>query len=89
MSVIEWWETLFALLSCLTASLAAHLWFRASRLKLPSHMGDSWEGKGPFADALKRQSDMNANAAFAAAVAALFQVLSIGAKVIGPVTGLH
>ena len=74
--------------SFMSAGLAAHLWFRASRLKLPPHTGDTWEGKGPFADALAKQSDLNSNAALAAAIAALLQALSIAAKVIGPSIGL-
>jgi hypothetical protein len=84
----EWWEALFGTLSFLSAGLAAHLWFRASKIKLPPHTGDSYEGKGPFTDALARQSAMNANAASAAAVAALLQALSIGSKVVGPLIGL-
>jgi hypothetical protein len=84
----EWWETLFGTFSFMAALLAAHLWFRASKIKLPPHTSDSYDGKGPFADALARPGAMNANAAFAAAIAALLQALSIGSKVIGPLIGL-
>ena len=80
-----WWETLFSTLSFIAAGLAAHLWSRASKVPIPSHMGNSWEGKGPFADALKKISRLNANAAFTAAVAALLQGLSIASKVVAPV----
>jgi hypothetical protein len=80
-----WWQTLFSTFSFLAAALAAHLWFRASKVPIPSHTGDSWEGKGPFADALKKISRLNANAAFTAAVAALLQGLSIASKVVLPV----
>ena len=88
MSKVEWWESLLQTLSFLTATWAAHLWFRASRVELPPHSGDSWEGRGPFMDALNKQSRMNARAALTAAVAALLQGLAIAAKVIGPLTGL-
>jgi hypothetical protein len=72
----------------MAAALSAHLWFRASKIKLPSVTGDDYEGRGPFANALKEQSDKNANAAFVAAVAALLQALSMGVTAIGPYLGL-
>jgi hypothetical protein len=56
----EWWETLFASLSFLKAGFSAHQWFIASRIKIPSATEDSWDGKGPFSDALARQSRLNA-----------------------------
>jgi hypothetical protein len=88
MHTADWWATLFGTLSFLAAAWAAHVWFRASKIKLPPHTHDTWEEKGPFADALKKQSEMNAKAAFTASIAALLQGLSMGAKVIGPLIGL-
>jgi hypothetical protein len=82
MSSSERWEMLFNILSFAMAALAAYLWLRASRIKLPPHTGDDWAGRGPFADALKKQSQMNARAALAASIAALFQGLSIAAKLL-------
>ena len=83
MLIADWWGTFFSTLSMLASLLAAHLWFRASKIKLPPFTGDSYEGNGPFTDALAKQSAMNANAAFAAVFAAFFQALSIGSKVLG------
>ena len=56
----EWWEVLFGSLSFLTAGFSAHQWFVASRNKLPSLTGDDWEGRGPFANALAKQSALSA-----------------------------
>lgn len=89
MTNLQWYSTLFGTLSFLAAGLSAHLWFRASKIVLPSATGDDWDGKGPFADALKLQSDKNAKAAFAATVAALFQALSMGFPILGPYLGLR
>jgi hypothetical protein len=88
MANIEWFEALFGTLSGMAAALSAHLWFRASKVKVPPFTGDSYDGKGPFTDALRSQSDANANAAFAATFAALFQVLAIGSKILSPYFGL-
>jgi hypothetical protein len=79
----DWWETFFGTFSFLAAGLAAHLWFRASKINLPPSTSDDWDGKGPFSDALAKQSRMNSHAALAATFAALFQALSMGAKVLG------
>jgi hypothetical protein len=81
----EWWETLFASLSFLAAGFSAQQWYLASRIKLPPSTDDSWDGKGPFSDALSRQSQLNARAAFIASLAAVFQAFSIAAKVGTPV----
>ena len=59
MSGGERWETLFNMISFVMAALAAYLWFKASNIQLPPHTGDSWDGCGPFADALKNQSKLN------------------------------
>ena len=48
MSNIEWYEALFGTLSAMAAAFSAHLWFRASKVKVPPFTGDSWDGKGPF-----------------------------------------
>jgi hypothetical protein len=79
----EWWEVVFGSFSFLTASLSAQQWFLASRIKLPSLTTVDWEGRGPFADALSKQSAINARAAFLASFAALFQALTIASKVVG------
>lgn len=84
---LDWWEVLFGSLSFLAAGFSAHQWFVASRIKLPSATGDGWEGRGPFANALARQSAVNARAAYLASLAALFQALAMGAKVMGPLIG--
>jgi hypothetical protein len=84
----EWWESLFGTFSFLSAGLAAHLWFRASKIALPPHTEDSWDGKGPFMDAITLQSKKNAQAAFAAVFAAFFQSLAMAARVIGPLIHL-
>jgi len=84
----EWWEAVFGTLSFLAAAFSAHLWFKASNIKLPSATGDNWDGQGPFADALAKQSRITARAAIAAAFAALFQALAMASKIIGPLMGL-
>jgi hypothetical protein len=84
---VEWWEVLFGSLSFLAAGLSAHQWFLASRIKLPSATGDDWEGRGPFANALARQSGINARAAYLASFAAVFQAFAMAAKVIGALIG--
>lgn len=70
-------ELVFNLASFAMALLAAVLWAMASWIELPPHTGDSWAGEGPFTDALKKQSRMNARAALAASAAATFQGLAI------------
>jgi hypothetical protein len=84
---LEWWEALFGSLSYLAAGFSANQWFIPSRIKLPSATGDNWEGRGPFADALAKQSAVNARAAYLASLAALFQAFAMAAKVIGPIVG--
>ena len=81
----EWWETLFASLSFLMAAFSAHQWFIASRIKIPSATEDSWDGKGPFSDALARQSRLNARAAYIASLAAVFQAFAVVSKVGSPI----
>jgi hypothetical protein len=88
MTTIQWYTTLFGTLSFMAGGLSAHLWFRASKINIPPFTGDTWEGKGPFSDAIKAQSDKNSSAAFVAAVAALLQALSMGVTILGPYLGL-
>ena len=78
---------LFGSLSFLTAGFSAHQRFVASRIKLPLVTGHDWEGRGPFANALAKQSALNARAVYLASFAALFQALAIAAKVMGPLVG--
>jgi len=73
----------------MAGGLSAHLWFRASKIGIPSVAVDSYDGKVSFSDALKLQSDKNAQAAFAGTFAALFQALSIGFPILGPSLGLQ
>lgn len=68
---------LFGVASFLCAGFAAWQWGVASRVPLPPSTSNSWEGVGPFTDALKRQSRLNSHAAFSAGLAALFQALSM------------
>lgn len=72
----------------MAGGFSAHLWFRASKISIPPFTGDTWEGKGPFSEAIKLQSDKNATAAFVAAIAALLQALSMGVTILGPHLGL-
>jgi hypothetical protein len=81
-------ESLFGTFSFLAAAWAARLWFVASVIKIPSFVNDSFEGKGPFSDALSMQSKTNAKAALWAGIAAVFQALSIGSKIFLPHLGI-
>ena len=49
----------------------------------PPSTTNSWEGKGPFTDALKRQAALNSQAAVGAAIAALCQTLAVGVRSLG------
>ena len=70
-------------LSILAAAVSAWLWWRASRVPTPPSTTNSWEGKGPFTDALKRQAALNSQAAIGAAIAALCQTLAVGVRSLG------
>ena len=74
--------TVLQLISCAPAVLSAGLWYAASKVVMPPHTEDSWEGRGPFQEAIARQSRVNAQAALSASIAALFQVLSYVAIVV-------
>ena len=89
MTDIQWYSALFGTLSFMAGALSAHLWFRASKIHIPPFTGDTWEGKGPFSDAIKAQSDKNASAAFVAALAALLQASSMGVTILGPYLGIN
>jgi hypothetical protein len=49
----------------------------------PPFTGDSYAGKGPFNDALKRQSKLNADAAKCAAMAAALQSMALLVRIFG------
>jgi hypothetical protein len=67
----------FQILVCAFSAAAAILWIKSSAIKLPDLDIKTWEGKGPFLDAVKRQSRWSAGAAKCAAMAAAFQALDI------------
>ncbi|MCK1562447.1 hypothetical protein IVB08_00280 [Bradyrhizobium sp. 173] len=74
------WEKVEAILnvgSAICAMMAAKVWLEASMLKIPPHTSDSYEGNGPFSDALNLQSKKNAVAASWAAGAALSQSVAL------------
>lgn len=68
-------------LSCVAAVYCARLWFLAAKVQVPPFLNDKIGGGGPFADAVAEQSRLNAKAARAAAVAALFQGLALASLV--------
>ena len=70
-------------LSIMAAAASAWLWWRASEMPIPPSTAVSWEGKGPFTYAPKRQAALNSQAAIGAALAALCQVLTVGARTVG------
>jgi hypothetical protein len=61
----------------IVASMVAGIcWVKSATVKIPNMTENlTWEGKGAFPDALAEQSRWNARAAWAAAVAAAFQVI--------------
>jgi hypothetical protein len=75
-------DLILGVLSAIGAMMAAKVWLEASLLKFPPHTADSYDGKGPFSETLKRQSELNASAAMWAAGAALCQTLALSIKVI-------
>jgi len=83
--MVEWLEILqiaLSIVSAISAGKAAQKWYEASNIKLPPHTGDSWNGQGPFTDALAKQSKMYATAAIWATVSAGFQTLAISAWIV-------
>lgn len=80
---------LLGVASFLAAGFAAWLWGVASRVPLPPSTSNSWEGKGPFTDALRKQARLNSHAAKGAALAALFQGLSLLFEMNGPPALAH
>ncbi|HET6237308.1 MAG TPA: hypothetical protein VFE41_20465 [Acetobacteraceae bacterium] len=76
-------EVAATVLAIVTAGFSAWLWLKASRVPLPPSTSNSWDGKGPFTDALKRQSKLNADAAKCAATAAICQTLVLLAHLVG------
>jgi hypothetical protein len=66
------------------AGISAWLWGKAAAVPIPPVTSDdSWEGKGPFADAMKRQATLNSRAAICAAIAAGAQALAMAAQSLG------
>ncbi len=63
----------------LFALAAAASWFRSATIRLPPTGQEPWKGTGPFHAALVKQSRWNAVAAICAALAAIFQVISLAA----------
>ena len=61
------------------ALAAAAFWFWSGTIKLPPTGTEPWKGTGPFHAALVKQSRWNAVAAICAALAAIFQVISLAA----------
>jgi len=70
-------EGVLTVLAIIAASGSAWLWIKASRVPMPPVTDVSWEGKGPFADALRLQSKLNAQVAMCAAGAAALQALAL------------
>jgi hypothetical protein len=64
-------------LSVIAGAMSAVCWAWASRVPIPFATGDSWEGKGPFANALAKQSKLNSYGAMAACATASFQVFAV------------
>jgi hypothetical protein len=61
---------------CFMSVLAGIFWVKSATVKLPSVTTTQWDGGGAFPTALAKQCKWNAYAAWSAASAALFQVLS-------------
>jgi hypothetical protein len=61
---------------CVMSVLAGIFWVKSAMVKLPSVTTTQWDGGGAFPAALAEQCKWNACAAWSAAIAALFQVLS-------------
>jgi hypothetical protein len=70
------YQTLNAL-SVIAGAVSAVCWALASRVPIPSATGDNFEGKGPFANALAKQSRLNSYGAMAACATAIFQVFAV------------
>jgi hypothetical protein len=70
-------ESLLLGFTIAAAFTSAWPWIKASRVPIPPSTSDSWEDKGPFTEALRLQSTLNAQAAMCAASAAAFQGLSL------------
>ncbi len=61
---------------CVMSVLAGIFWVKSATVKLPSVTSTQYDGGGAFPAALAKQGKWNAYAAWCAAIAALFQVLS-------------
>jgi hypothetical protein len=76
-------EIALSVLTMVAAGFSAWLWIRASRVPIPPFTGDNWRGEGPFNNALKRQSKLNADAAKCAALAAALQSMALMVHIFG------
>ena len=70
-------------LAIVAALSSAWLWVQASLVPTPPPAGDVYKGGGPFMDALKKQSKLNADAAMCAAGAAALQSVALLAHMFG------
>jgi hypothetical protein len=70
-------QHLLTVAAMVAAGISAWLWWRASKVPIPPATGDDWDGRGPFADALAKQSKLNARGALWAAIAVSLQGLAI------------
>ena len=61
---------------CVMSVLAGIFWVKSATVKPPSVTSTQYDGGGAFPAALAKQGMWNAYAAWCAAIAALFQVLS-------------
>ena len=82
MHVYELGQILQAI-SFLPAAGSGWLWARASRGPAVHPSGDSFSGRGPFADAAARQARLNSQAALCAAITAFLQAVSMLLQVLG------
>jgi hypothetical protein len=61
---------------CVMSGLAGIFWVKSATVKLPSVTSTQYDGEGAFAAALAKQGKWNTRAAWSAAIATLFQVLT-------------
>ena len=76
-------EGIFTGLAIVAALSSAWLWVQASLVSIPPFTRDNSRGEGPFTDALKKQSKLNADAAMCAAGAAALQSVALLAHMFG------
>ena len=76
-------EGIFTGLAIVAALSSAWLWVQASIVPTPTPASDGFKSGGPFTDALKKQSKLNADAARCAAGAAALQSVALLAHMFG------